>query len=77
MNPMGLLKIKPLFEKFTQDHPKLLMFFMAAADVVDKDSILEVTVGTSKGEKMKTKKKFSKAILISKFTSPPNLRCST
>ncbi len=54
MNPMGLLKIKPLFEKFTQDHPKLLMFFMAAADVVDKDSVLEITVRTSKGETMKT-----------------------
>ncbi len=54
MNPMGLFKIKPLFEQFTQDHPKLLMFFMAAADSIDKDSVLEVTVRNSKGETMKT-----------------------
>lgn len=54
MNPMAMLKIKPLFEKFTQDHPKLLMFFMAAAGEVDVDSVLELTVKNSSGKVMKT-----------------------
>lgn len=54
MNPMAMLKIKPLFEKFTQDHPKLLMFFTAAAGEVDVDSVLELTVKNSSGKVMKT-----------------------
>lgn len=54
MNPFGLMKIKPLFETFCQDHPKLLMFFAAAADKVDRDSVIEVILKTSGGETMKT-----------------------
>lgn len=54
MNPFGMLKIKPLFEQFAQDHPKILMFFAAAAGAVDKGSVLEVSVKTSDGKVMKT-----------------------
>ncbi len=54
MNPMGFLKIKPLFERFTQDHPKLLMFLSAAAGEVSKDSIVEITVMNAEGYKMRT-----------------------
>lgn len=54
MNPFGMLKIKPLFEQFTKDHPKILMFFAAAAGSVDKDSVVEVSVKTSDGKIMKT-----------------------
>ncbi len=54
MNPFGMLKIKPLFEQFCQDHPKVLMFFAAAAGTIDKDSVLEVSVKTSDGKIMKT-----------------------
>lgn len=54
MNPMAMLKLKPMFERFCQDHPKLLMFFSAAAGEVDKDSVLELTVKNSQGYTMKT-----------------------
>ena len=54
MNPMGLLKIKPLFETFCKDHPKLLMFFSAAGAAVDRDSVVEITITTSQGQTMKT-----------------------
>ena len=54
MNPMALLKIKPLFQTFCQDHPKLLMFFSAASTAVNENSIIEVTVTTAEGKTMKT-----------------------
>ncbi|MDE6520466.1 MAG: hypothetical protein K2K91_08465 [Ruminococcus sp.] len=54
MNPLGLLKLKPLFERFTQDHPKMLMFFAAVAGSVDKDSVLEISLKSSDGQLMKT-----------------------
>lgn len=54
MNPFELMKIKPLFETFTQDHPKLLMFVSAMGGAVDKDSIIEMKVTTSDGQTMKT-----------------------
>lgn len=54
MNPLGLLKLKPLFERFTQDHPKMLMFFAAIAGSVDKDSVLEISLKSSDGQLMKT-----------------------
>lgn len=54
MNPLGFMKIKPLFERFTQDHPKLLMFFSAAAGQVSEGSVIEVTVMNADGYKMRT-----------------------
>lgn len=54
MNPIALLKLKPLFETFCKDHPKLLMFLSTAAGEIDKDSVLEVTVRNSQGYTMKT-----------------------
>lgn len=54
MNPFGMMKLKPLFETFCQDHPKLLMFFGATADAVDRDSVLEISLKTSDGKTMKT-----------------------
>lgn len=54
MNPLGFMKIKPLFERFTQDHPKLLMFLSAAAGQVSEDSVVEITVMNADGYKMRT-----------------------
>ena len=54
MNPLAFMKIKPLFERFTQDHPKLLMFLSAAAGEVNKDSIIEITVQNAEGYTMRT-----------------------
>ena len=54
MNPLGMMKLKPLFETFCQDHPKFLMFLGAVGGAVDKDSIIEMTLTTSQGQTMKT-----------------------
>ncbi len=54
MNPLAMMKLKPLFETFCQDHPKFLMFFGAVGGAVDKDSIIEMTLTNSQGQTMKT-----------------------
>lgn len=54
MNPFSMIKLKPLFETFCQDHPKLLMFFSAAAQEVSVDSIIEITTISPEGRTMKT-----------------------
>ena len=54
MNPLGMLKLKPLFETFCQNHPKLLMFFGATADSIDVGSVLEISLKNSDGQIMKT-----------------------
>lgn len=54
MNPLGMMKLKPLFETFCQDHPKFLMFLGAVGGAVDKDSVIEMTLTTSQGQTMKT-----------------------
>lgn len=54
MNPLGMLKLKPLFETFCQNHPKLLMFFSASADSMDVGSVLEISLKNSEGKTMKT-----------------------
>ncbi|MDO4862914.1 MAG: hypothetical protein Q4A05_01985 [Ruminococcus sp.] len=54
MNPLGMMKLKPLFETFCQDHPKFLMFLGAVGGAVDKDSVIEMTLTNSQGQTMKT-----------------------
>lgn len=54
MNPFGMMKLKTLFETFCQDHPKLLMFFSAAAQEISVDSIIEITTISPEGHTMKT-----------------------
>lgn len=54
MNPFSMIKLKPLFEAFCQDHPKLLLFFSAAAQEVSVDSIIEITTISPDGRTMKT-----------------------
>ncbi len=54
MNPFGMMKLKPLFENFCNDHPKLLLFFGAAAKEISVDSIIEITTISPEGKTMKT-----------------------
>ncbi len=54
MNPLAMMKLKPLFETFCQDHPKFLMFLGAVGGAVDKDSVIEMTLTNSQGQTMKT-----------------------
>lgn len=54
MNPMSILKIKALFEKFKSNHPKIPMFFSAASKVMGEGSIIEINVTTADGKNLCT-----------------------
>ena len=53
MNPMKLLQIKSLWDKFTANHPKFPKFLQAVGtNGIREGSILEITVTTPEGEKI-------------------------
>ncbi len=54
MNPMALMKIKGMFDRFKGNHPKVPMFFQAAAQSIDEGSIIEISVTTSAGKNLCT-----------------------
>lgn len=53
MNPMALMHIKPLFEKFRERHPKFVQFFGYAAQNLGEGSKLEISI-TSENSTAKT-----------------------
>lgn len=57
MNPMSIMRLKPLFEKFRSNHPKVPMFFAAAAQSVGEGSVIEIKVTTSEGKNLVTNMK--------------------
>lgn len=57
MNPLGLMKIKGLLEKFRDNHPKVPMFFNAAAGSIDEGSIIEINLTTAEGKNICTNMK--------------------
>ncbi|MDE6425347.1 MAG: hypothetical protein K2K89_04310 [Ruminococcus sp.] len=59
MNPLALVKIKPLLKTFKENHPKFLMFVRKALNEVNDGSIVEVKVITSEGKEFFTKIKIS------------------
>ena len=54
MNPMALLKIKEMADGFNVRHPKLALFFRDAGSKVDTGAVLELSVTTPNGEKIRT-----------------------
>lgn len=54
MNPMDIMKIKPLLEKFKMNHPKVPMFFHAVSGKVEVGSIIELSITPPDGEKIVT-----------------------
>ena len=57
MNPMAILKIKGLFDKFKVNHPKVPMFFSAAGKVIGEGSIIEINITTADGKNLCTNMK--------------------
>ena len=57
MNPMAILQIKSLLDKFKNNHPKIPMFFSAAAQSIDENSIIEIKVATAEGQNLITNMK--------------------
>lgn len=54
MNPKMLMQMKSMFERFRQNHPKVPMFFSAAAGAIDEGSVIEINVTTSEGKNLCT-----------------------
>ena len=54
MNPMALLKIKEMADGFNARHPKLGLCFRNVGSKSDKGAVLELSVTTPNGEKIRT-----------------------
>jgi hypothetical protein len=52
MNPMNLLQLKPAWNQFKANHPKMLSFVKAASrdGVMDEGTLIEITVTSSTGQ---------------------------
>ncbi len=60
MNPMALMKLKVLMDKFKSNHPKVPMFFQDAAKSIGEGSIIEINVTTAEGRNLCTNMKVTK-----------------
>ncbi len=54
MNPMALLQIKPMIERFNERHPKFIQFFGYASQNLTEGSILELSITDPNGRKAVT-----------------------
>lgn len=54
MNPMAFMQMKGLLERFKSNHPKVPMFFKAAAQSIGEGSIIEISVTSPEGKKINT-----------------------
>lgn len=50
MNPMAIMKIKSMLEKFKNNHPKVPSFFKAVSNEIGVGSILEIKLTTAEGK---------------------------
>lgn len=60
MNPMNIMKMKNLLDRFKKNHPKVPMFFSAAGQNIDVDSVIEIKVTTIDGKELCTNMKVTK-----------------
>ncbi|MBQ8688150.1 MAG: hypothetical protein IJ512_06330 [Ruminococcus sp.] len=54
MNPMAMMRMKSLMEKFRENHPKVPMFFAAASGCVGEGSVIELSIQTAEGKTLCT-----------------------
>ena len=54
MNPMMLMQMKGMLDDFKRNHPKVPMFFNAAAQSIGEGSIIEIAVTSPEGKKICT-----------------------
>lgn len=57
MNPMAMMKIKGLLDRFRSNHPKVPMFFSAASQNIGEGSIIEISITNADGKKLCTNMK--------------------
>lgn len=60
INPMQLLKIKGMWDQFTQRHPKFPAFLKAMSQgAITEGSVLEISVVTADGRKISSNLKIT------------------
>lgn len=59
MNPLALIKLKPLLKSFKENHPKFLMFVRKALKETDEGSVVEVKITTADGQEFFTNMKIN------------------
>jgi hypothetical protein len=57
INPMVLMQLKSELDSFKGRHPKLELFFNDALNRMDSGSVIEISLTTSSGEKIRTNMK--------------------
>ena len=57
MNPMAMMKIKGLLDRFRSNHPTVPMFFSAASQSIGEGSIIEISITNADGKKLCTNMK--------------------
>ncbi len=57
MNPMAMMRMKSLMEKFRENHPKIPMFLATAQGCVGEGSIIEINIQTADGKNICTNMK--------------------
>lgn len=50
MNPLQMMQIKNMMDRFQDEHPKVRQFFAAASNRIDEGSIIEIKLTTSEGK---------------------------
>lgn len=61
INPMQLLKLKGMWDQFTQRHPKFPAFLKALTQgAVTEGSVIEITVTTADGRRISSNLKVTK-----------------
>lgn len=50
MNPLQMMQIKNMMDRFHRNHPKVQSFFGAAAEKIDEGSVIEISLTTSEGK---------------------------
>lgn len=59
MNPMAMLQMKGLYDKFKRTHPKVPMFFKAAGQMIEDGSVIEISITDPMGKKITTNMRVS------------------
>ncbi len=54
MNPIALMQLKPMFERFRERHPKFIQFFGYAGKSISEGSLIEVTITDPEGKRIVT-----------------------
>lgn len=54
MNPMLIMKVKTLFDRFQGNHPRVPMFFRDASQCIGEGAVIEINVTTAEGKNLCT-----------------------